>query len=93
MAHLAVIGFYAIAGDDHFVWIAENDPIQALIVFAAKGDHLVEIRTRQQDFRIRDMKNFADLDKTLDDLAETSLLNGEWDDLGHGAYRELCSPS
>ena len=60
MAHLSCIGFSAIAGDDHFVWIAEDDPIQALLVFAAKGDHLVEIRTRQQDFRIRDMKDFAD---------------------------------
>ena len=87
MAHLSVMGFCAIAGYDHFVWIAEYDPIQALLVFAVEGDHLVEIRTRQQDLRIRDMKDFADLDRSFDDVAETSLLDGEWDDLGHDAHQ------
>ncbi len=73
------------AGDDHLIRIAEDDPIQALIVFAAERDQLVEIRTRQQDLRIWDMKDFADLDKAFDYVAQTSLLDGEWDDLGHVA--------
>jgi hypothetical protein len=38
------------------------------------------------------MKDFADVDQSFDDVAETSLLEGEWDDLGHDAHQQLCSP-
>ena len=82
--------FCAIASDNHLIRITEHDPVQALIVAAAEREKLAEVRACQQDLRIRNMQDFADLDKSFEDVVKPSSLNREWDDLGrHGSVDQI----
>ena len=80
--HSSVMGFRVIAGSNHFIRIAEHDPVQALIVSAAEREKLVEVRACEQDLGIRNMQDFADLNQPFEDVVQPSFLNREWDDLG-----------
>ena len=87
--HSSVMGFRVITRSNHLIRIAEDDPVEALVVTTAEREKLVEVRACQQDLSIRNMQDFADLHQAFEDVVQPSFLNREWNDLGRHRLRPV----